>query len=88
MAEFKVIETQEEFDSAIQKRLAHKEREVSERFKGYLSPDDVKALTADYDGKLSKAQTDLEAMGRHHPLRQSDVLSRPTTSRYYVGCGA
>ncbi len=62
MSEFKTIETQEEFDRMIQKRLAQKEAEVSKKFEGYLSADDVKALKADYDGKLAKAQTDLEAM--------------------------
>lgn len=79
MAEFKAIETQEEFDNAIRKRLEQKEREVSERFKGYLSPDDVKALTADYDGKLSKAQTDLEAMTAKlagHDQEVADLTAR------------
>ena len=31
MADFKVIETQEDFDKMIQKRLEQKEREVAER---------------------------------------------------------
>ena len=30
MAEFKVIETQEDFDKAIQERLARKDKELSE----------------------------------------------------------
>ena len=47
MSEFKVIETQEQFDEAIKERLT-REREKVE--KEYLSPEDVKKK---YDGYLS-----------------------------------
>ena len=47
--EFTPITTQEEFDKAIQKRLAQKEREMTESFKEYMSPDDVKTLKAECD---------------------------------------
>lgn len=62
MTEFKPIETQEEFDRMIQKRLAQKEAEVTKKFEGFLSPDDVKKLREGYDSQLTQAQTDLEAM--------------------------
>ena len=54
--EFTPITTQEEFDKAIQKRLAQKEREMTESFKEYMSPDDVKALKAECDRKVKEAQ--------------------------------
>ena len=54
--EFSPITTQEEFDKAIQKRLAQKEREMTESFKEYMSPDDVKALKAECDRKVKEAQ--------------------------------
>ena len=60
MSEFKAITTQEEFDSAIQKRLAQKEREVAERFKGYLTPDDVEKLKSGYDEQIKTLKDDLE----------------------------
>lgn len=50
--EFKVIETQEDFDKAIQKRLAQKDKEQAERYKDYLSPDDVTSLKSEYDKQL------------------------------------
>lgn len=59
--EFKVIETQEDFDKAIQKRLAQKDREVSERYKDFMSPDEVKELKAEYETKLAKINEDLKA---------------------------
>ena len=59
--EFKVIETQEDFDKAIQKRLAQKDRELSERYKDFMSPDEVKELKAEYETKLAKINEDLKA---------------------------
>ena len=52
MGDFKVIETQEEFDKAIQSRLKQKDRELADKYKDYLSPDDVTALKADFDKQL------------------------------------
>ena len=56
MSEFTPITTQEEFDKMIQKRLAQKEREMTESFKEYMSPDDVKELRADCERKIKEAQ--------------------------------
>lgn len=61
MAEFKAITTQEEFDSAIQKRLAQKEREITERFKDYLSPDDAVKLKNGYDEQIKGLNDSLKA---------------------------
>lgn len=55
MSDFKVIETQEDFDKAIQSRLKQKDRELADKYKDYLSPDDVTALKADFDKQLQEA---------------------------------
>lgn len=60
MADFKVIETQEEFDKAIRSRLAQKDRELEEKYKDYLSPEDVTALKADFDKQLEEANKTLK----------------------------
>lgn len=60
MADFKPIETQEDFDKMIQKRLEQKEREVSERFKDYLSPDEVKELKNGFEGKIKEVNEALK----------------------------
>lgn len=66
---FKVIETQEEFDAAIQKRLEQKDREVAERYKEYTSPDDLKAIKDSYEKKLQaaadKAAADAQKIADH-----------------------
>ena len=61
MSEFTPIMTQEDFDKAIQKRLAQKEREITEQFKDYLSPAQQKELKEEYENKLTKAGDDLKA---------------------------
>ena len=49
MADFKVIETQEDFDKAIKDRLERKEKEVAEKYKDYVAPDKASAMKAEYD---------------------------------------
>lgn len=67
MSEFKAITTQEEFDSMVKERLDRQAKktaeEVKKSFEGWLSPDDVKAKTADLekqiaekDGKLTESK--------------------------------
>lgn len=74
MSDFKVIETQEEFDKMIQKRLEQKEREVSERFKDYLSPEEVAKIRSEYDGKIKVANDSLKAE-RDKSLEHSKIVS-------------
>lgn len=50
MSEFKVIETQEQFDAAIGERLKRERESVTKQFNGYLSPDDI---AKKYEGYLS-----------------------------------
>lgn len=61
MSDFKVIETQEELDAIIQKRLDRKEKEVQEKYKTFLSPDDVEKIKADYEAKLSAKDQEMQS---------------------------
>lgn len=60
MSEFTPIETQEDFDKAIKARLAQKDRELSERYKDYLSPDKAAAIKADYEQQIEEAKKSLK----------------------------
>ena len=74
MSEFKTIETQEEFDKMIQKRLEQKEREVSERFKDYLSPEEVAKVKSELEGKIKSANDSLK-VERDKSIEHSKVVS-------------
>lgn len=45
MAEFKIIETQEQFDAAISERLKRDRESFAKRFEGYKSPEDLQKIT-------------------------------------------
>lgn len=60
MSDFTPIETQEDFDKAIKSRLAQKDREISERYKDYLSPEKAEAMKADYVKQIEEANRSLK----------------------------
>lgn len=83
MGDFKVIETQEEFDKAIQKRLAQKDRELEEQYREYLSPDKVEELKAEYENRLEDANKLLESANaklKDHDKIVSDLTLRAQTA--------
>lgn len=55
MSEFTPIETQEDFDKAIKSRLAQKDRELAEKYKDYMAPNDVGVLKANYEKQIEEA---------------------------------
>lgn len=81
--EFKVIESQEDFDKAIKKRLDQKDREMSEKYKSYLAPDDVETLKAGYEQKIkdiSKALAEANEKIAGHDQIVSELTTRATTA--------
>lgn len=77
MGEFKVIETQEEFDKAIKSRLAQKDRELEEKYKDYLSPDKVKELKAEQEKRLKEFEEKLKE-ANEKIASNDDVVSKLT----------
>lgn len=57
---FKAIETQEELDGIIKKRLAQKDREIAEQYKDFLSPEKAEEVKAGYEKKLADLAKNLE----------------------------
>lgn len=53
MADFKIIETQEDFDKAVSARIKREQETVRKEFEGFLSPEDVRKK---YEGFLSPEQ--------------------------------
>ena len=54
MADFKVINTQEEFDERIKERIERAEKKVRDEFKGWASPDDLKVMTEKHGEEITK----------------------------------
>lgn len=59
MADFKVINTQEEFDTAIKDRLERQGTKIREEFSGWASPEALKAINDKY-------AADIQAMTEKH----------------------
>ena len=81
--EFKVIETQEDFDKAIKKRLDQKDRELAERYKEYLAPNDVETMKSEYEKKLEDANKALKEANEKlagHDQIVSELTTRATTA--------
>lgn len=81
--EFKVIETQEDFDKAIQKRLERAEREIAKKYQDYLAPDQVDELKNEYEKRIQKAEESLNAANEKiagHDQIVADLTTRATTA--------
>lgn len=79
MSDFTPIQTQEDFDKAIQKRLERKEKEVTEQFKDYISPDDFTAKQAEWEKKITEAQDAVKAAEdklKEESTKMSDLTLR------------
>lgn len=80
---FKIIETQEDLDKIIQKRLAQKDREVAELYKDFLSPEKAAELKAEYEKRLEDAKKSLETVNAKladHDKVVSDLTTRAQTA--------
>lgn len=80
---FKVIETQEDLDKIIQKRLAQKDREAAEQYKDFLSPEKAKELRDEYEKRISdikKTLDDANAKLADHDKVVSDLTQRAQTA--------
>lgn len=52
MAEFTVIETQEQFDAAISERLKRDRESQAKKYEGWMSPEDKQKLIDEYETKI------------------------------------
>lgn len=58
---FTPITTQEEFDSAISKRLARAEQKFTEQYSGYISPEEFETRTQDLNSQITELGNSLTA---------------------------
>lgn len=60
MADFNVIETQEQLNEVIKERLEQKERMVQESYANYMSPEDQEKLKRGFEEEIAKLQKQFE----------------------------
>ena len=60
MSEFKPITTQEEFERRLSDRLEQKERSVSKKYEGYISPEKLAEIKNGYEGQITTLNGQLE----------------------------
>lgn len=83
MSEFTPISTQEEFDKAIKSRLAQKDRELAEKYKDYLSPEDAKSMKDDFEKQLQDANkqlTDIQEKISSYDATVAELTKRAETA--------
>ena len=56
MSDFRIIETQEQFDAAISARLQRDRESYAKKFEGWTSPEDIQKLRDEYDKKIQALQ--------------------------------
>ncbi len=57
MAEFKVIETQEDFDARIKDRIERAEKKARDEFKEWMSPENIQKLKDDYAKEIESLKS-------------------------------
>lgn len=77
MGDFKVIETQEQFDTAIGDRLKRERESTEKKFEGYLSPEDVEKK---YSGYMSAEDVEKKYKGYLSP---EDVAKKDAQIKKY-----
>ena len=56
MSEFKIIETQEQFDAAISERLKRDREAQAKKYEGWTSPGDLQKITEDLNKKIKSLE--------------------------------
>ncbi len=60
MADFTIIETQEQLNEVIGERLKRQEEKIKEQFTGYQSPEEVAKLQSDFEKQIAALQSAAE----------------------------
>lgn len=71
MAEFKIIETQEEFDARISERLKRDRESYAKKFEGYKSPEDLQKITDGFNAQIKALEDEKAATAEK--LKEKDA---------------
>ena len=77
MAEFKIIETQEQFDAAISERLKRDRETQAKKYEGWTSPEDMQKVIGGYESRI-KALEDAAAATQQTLAEKDAVIAEST----------
>lgn len=83
MADFKVIETQEQLDSIIGERLSRDREAQAKKYEGYISPEDYQKKVTDYEDQikgLNKTIKDNEKIAKEAEGYKAQIKKYETDS--------
>jgi len=80
MAEFTVIETQEQLNAIIGDRIRRAEETAAKRYEGWFSPEDVQKLTDDFNAKI-KSFEDAAARTQQEMAEKDAKIAEGATYR-------
>lgn len=83
MSDFTVIETQEQFDAAIGERIKREKETLGKKYEGYISPDDFKTKTAEYDTTIGDLNKQLEEANKKIANHDKELAERDTKIKAY-----
>ena len=71
MSEFKIIETQEEFDARISERLKRAAETTAKKYEGVTSPEDLETVKSDYESKIKTLEDSVASA--EQKLKDKDI---------------
>lgn len=83
MAEFTVIETQEQLDSIVGERLKRERETTSKKYEGYISPEDFKNKTSDMEKKIGDLEKSLGNANSQIANHNREIAERDTKIKAY-----
>lgn len=83
MSDFTAIETQEQLDAVIGERIKRERESLGKKYEGYISPDDFKAKTAEYDITIGDLNTQLKEANEKIAGHDKEIAERDKKIKAY-----
>lgn len=83
MGEFEAITTQEAFDAAIGERIKRERETTAKKYEGYISPEDHQKAIAEYETKLTDANTKLSEAATNKANYDKELADRDAKIKKY-----
>ena len=83
MSEFKVIESQEQFDALVQERIARAKDSVRKEYDGWVKPDDLSGQLADKDKEIASLTAQISTLNEEKSAFDGTLAEKDKTIQQY-----